>query len=570
MDSKSLPSMEQMLRALEAASAKLEAADQKAHEPIALIGMSCRFPGANTPQEFWDLLQSGRDALSDIPAGRWDHAAYYNPDPDGESGIYVEQMATIAQVDYFDPDFFGISPREAHTMDPQQRLLLEVSWEALERAGQVPEQLRNSPTGVFVGMDSNDYAFLCAERGLLDTDQYALLGNLNSVAAGRIAYTLGLQGPTFEVDTACSSSLVALHLACQSLRSGESSLALVGGVFLILSPDQTLGMCRMKALSPSNRCRTFDADADGYVRGEGCGMVVLKRLSDARRDGDPILATIRGSAVNHDGPSSNLTAPNQRAQEQLLQQALKNARVQPHEVSYIEAHGTGTSLGDPIEIDALTTVFQQRTEPLWVGSVKTNIGHLEAAAGVAGLIKVVLAMQHNEIPPHLNFQTPNPLIDWENSPVQVTTQELPWRGGTRIAGISSFGFSGTNAHVLVEAWDPDPSTERGEEQESGSLTGAHGSLQPSRSQHLLTLSAKSEQALQALLARYQTFLDRHPGVALADLCHSANCKRSHFPHRLIIQAESTAHLREQIDSALQNETAPGIQRGYAPEHRARP
>jgi acyl transferase domain-containing protein/protein-L-isoaspartate O-methyltransferase len=596
------PSRLQVLKALEDAHAKLEALDKRAREPIALIGMSCRFPGADHPEAFWRALREGVDAIAEIPPERWDIDAHYNPDPDAAFGMYTRHMGLVSRVEDFDADFFGISPREARTMDPQQRLLLETCWETLERAGQAPDRLRLSATGVFVGMDSTDYAFLNAAQGTFASDPYALLGNLNSVAAGRIAYFLGLQGPTFQVDTACSSSLVALHLACQSLRSGEANLALAGGVFLALSPEHTFGMCRMRALSPGGKCKTFDAGADGYARGEGCGVVALKRLSDALADGDPILALIRGSAVNHDGPSSNLTVPNQSAQEALLRQALKNARVRPDEVQYIEAHGTGTALGDPIEVNALASVFGGRADPLWIGSVKTNIGHLEAAAGVAGLIKVVLAMQNGEIPPHLHFHTPSPFIDWDSIPLRVVTEARPWPDGPRIAGLSSFGFSGTNAHVVIEAWDGDVARmqrseirgttgvttdvarmerseirgtgdatwmQRSEIRENGPNAGEPQNA-AERPCHLLALSAKTEAALTELCQRYENFLAESPAVDMADLCHTANAGRSHFAHRLSLIARDAEEMRARLAAAAKGGEAPGLSRGHAPENRERP
>ncbi|MEZ0368992.1 MAG: beta-ketoacyl synthase N-terminal-like domain-containing protein, partial [Candidatus Sericytochromatia bacterium] len=359
-----------------------EVTSSAALEPIAIIGMSCRFPGgADSPEAFYELLQAGHDAIGEIPPERWDKDAYYDPDPEATGKMYTRHGGFLKDIDQFEAPFFGIAPPEARALDPQQRLLLEAAWEALERAGIAPESLNGSPTGVYIGISGIDYTREHMTSGdPTRIDAYAGTGTAFSVAAGRISYVLGLQGPNLAVDTACSSSLVAVHLACQSLRSGESSLALAGGVNLILSPETHLYLCRVKALSPSGRCRTFAAGADGYVRGEGVGMVALKRLSDARRDSDPILALILGSAVNQDGSSNGLTAPNGQAQQAVIVQALALARVRPEEISYVEAHGTGTPLGDPIEYHSLAAVLGKRPQPLLLGSVKTNIGHLEAAA----------------------------------------------------------------------------------------------------------------------------------------------------------------------------------------------
>ncbi|WP_205127346.1 type I polyketide synthase [Okeania hirsuta] len=418
----------QMFLALKQAETKLEMMERSRSEAIAIIGIGCRFPGnANTPESFWELLSNGKDSVREIPQERWDIDSYYDPNPDTPGKMYIRHAALVEQVDRFDPQFFGISGKEAHSLDPQQRFILEVTWEALERSGIDPQQLENTQTGVFLGIGQNDYANLGFSQ-VENISPYDATGNGFCFAAGRLSYFLGLQGPSIAIDTACSSSLVAIHEACQSLRQGESNLALAGGVQLILSPQVTTALSKLKALSPDGKCKTFDAAADGYGRGEGCGIVVLKRLSDAVKDGDNIQAVIRGSAVNHDGPSSGLTVPNKLAQEKLIRQALKAAKVEPDQVSYVEAHGTGTSLGDPMEVRALASVFEQGRDgenPLHIASVKTNIGHLEAAAGIAGVIKVVLQLQHQKIAPHLHFVNPSNYIDWENIPVKVPT-ELVW------------------------------------------------------------------------------------------------------------------------------------------------
>ncbi|MCP4286260.1 MAG: polyketide synthase, partial [Gammaproteobacteria bacterium] len=464
--------------------------------PIAIVGMACRLPGGvNTPAEFWQLLVDGVDAITEIPSDRWEVNAFYDPDPETPGKMYTCSGAFLEAVDRFDARFFGISPREAVGMDPQQRLLLEVSWEALEYAGLATERLRGSRTGVFMGLCADDYIRLSVKADDPSTiNPYNSLGNARSVAAGRLSYVFGLQGPTMQVDTACSSSLLAVHLACQSLRTGECNMALAGGVNLILSPETTISFCKMKALSPDGRSKTFDAAADGYGRGEGCGVVVLKRLSTALADGDNILAVIRGSAVNHDGQSNGLTAPNGVAQTDVIRQALQNADAKPADIQYVETHGSGTVLGDPIEVLALNTVFsQERETPLLIGSVKTNLGHLEGAAGIAGLLKVVLALQHRQLPANLHFKQPNPHIPWEELAVQVPTELTPWPAEAkgRLAGVSAFGLSGTNVHLILG--------EAGSNDEQTRIHHSSFSVHP----YLLTLSAKTESALQALAQRYE-------------------------------------------------------------------
>jgi acyl transferase domain-containing protein/acyl carrier protein len=521
---------QQVLLALREARTRLEAYQKSRDEPIAVVGIGCRFPGTATPEEFWALLRDGVDMIGDMPADRPDFERYYDPDPAREGRTYTRRGGFLRNLpDRFEPQFFGISAREAEAMDPQQRMLLEVAWEALEHAGIAPDSLRRSATGVFAGVSTDDYLRLTTSLREPETlTAYSALGNAFSVAAGRISYFLGLQGPCIHVDTACSSSLVAVHLACQSLRGGESNLALAGGVNLVLSPMTPIWRCGLRALSPDGRCKTFDAAADGYGQGEGCGIVVLKRLSDAQADGDRVLALIRGSAVNHDGPSSGLTAPNGLAQEKLIRRALDNAKIDPGAVSYIEAHGTGTSLGDPIEVNALGAVFRDRPRPLLIGSVKSNIGHAEAAAGIACLIKTVLAVYYREIPPSLHFHNPNPYIPWEELPVRVVTERTAWPEGKRIAGVSSFGLSGTNAHVVVEEVAPVPERE-----------------EKHRPSYLLCLSAKTQPALAALARSYATYLEA-TSEPLADICHTANAGRSHFAYRLAILGPSALEIAQRL------------------------
>ncbi|OLP20312.1 hypothetical protein BST81_00815 [Leptolyngbya sp. 'hensonii'] len=541
------------LAALEEMQAKLDAVEKARHEPIAIIGMGCRFPGgADTPEAFWDLLCEGRDVVREVPAERWNVNDYVEPNATGQPTSWYGGF--LDSIDEFDPQFFDISPREATTMDPQQRLVLEVSWEALERAGQAPDRLRGSQTGIFVGITTNDYSRLTLRDHQAGLDVYTATGSALNVAPGRVAYTLGLQGPSIAIDTACSSSLVAVHLACRSLRSGETNLALAGGVNATLVPEAFICFSRWGMMASDGRCKTFDARADGFVRGEGCGIVVLKRLSDAIANGDPVLAAIRGSAVNQDGRSSGLTVPNGLAQREVVRQALRDARVNPAEVSYVEAHGTGTSLGDPIEIEALGAALGEgRTgqHPLTIASVKTNIGHLESAAGIAGLIKVVLAMQHQQIPPHLHFQERSPRIPWPAFPMDIPTRLTPWTVGDRprIAGVSGFGFSGTNAHVILEA--------------APALAQRQPATLPDRSRHLLTLSAKTREALMALAERYKTFLEAHPEVDLGDVCFTANRGRAQFSHRLSTIAGSVTDLKEKLAAVTTSQETTGVFQGQA-------
>ncbi|MBW4667892.1 MAG: type I polyketide synthase [Cyanomargarita calcarea GSE-NOS-MK-12-04C] len=537
-----LSSSQQLLLTLTKARARLEAVELSKTEPIAIIGMGCRFPGGvSSCENFWKLLRDGVDAITEIPSERWNIDTHYAPNPNTPGKMYTRFGGFLQQVDQFDNNFFGISPREAISLDPQQRLLLEVAWEALENGGVAADRLSGSNTGIFLGIGQNDYAQLqlnCGEPTRINA--YDGTGNGFCFASGRLSYTLGLQGPNVAIDTACSSSLVAVHLACQSLRLGECDLALAGGVHLILSPEVTIFLSQALALSSDGRCKTFDAAADGYGRGEGCGVLVLKRLSDAVENRDNILALIRGSAVNHDGLSSGLTVPNGFAQQALIRQALKSAQEKPERISYVETHGTGTSLGDPIEVRALAAVLgegRSPKEPLIIGSVKTNIGHLEAAAGVAGLIKVVLALQHQEIPPHLHFKQPNPHLNWDKLPVVVPTKHQPWHSQqrSRLAGVSSFGISGTNAHLILE--------EAGEESQNQEAV--------ERPLHIFTLSAKTEEALRQLVCRYKNHLTANLDLAIGNICFTANTGRSHFHHRLSLIASSTAELNEKLAALIE-------------------
>jgi acyl transferase domain-containing protein len=538
------------LRAVEEMQAKVDASERRLHEPIAIVGMGCRYPGGiANPDDYWRLLHDGVDAVTEMPADRWTPETTRRFQHLG-GGAPTLFGGFLDGIDRFDPHFFGISPREAANMDPQQRLVLEVSWEALEHAGMAPDRLAGSATGVFVGMTTTDYAEVVRATDPTDLDVYFATGNAHNVVAGRLSYVLGLRGPSVAVDTACSSSLTAVHLACQSLRLGESDLALAGGVNALLRPDAFMIFTRWGMLAPDGRCKTFDARADGFVRSEGCGIVVLKRLSDALAAGDRVLALIRGSAVNQDGASSGLTVPNGLAQQALVRQALAAAGIAPAGVDYVEAHGTGTSLGDPIELEALDAVLNEGRapdRPLVVGSVKTNLGHCESASGVAGLIKVVLALQHETIPPHLHFETLTPKVTLRQPPV-VPIHPLGWPRGERPrrAGVSSFGFSGTNAHIVLEE-PPLP------------VASEPGSTSVAR---VLVLSAKTPAALRELTARYARALESHPAITLADVSRTTTLGRAQFADRLAVAAETVADAGRALAAAATGAAVPGVLTGH--------
>lgn len=511
-------------------------------EPIAVIGIGCRFPLADNPHHYWQLLHSGVDAISEIPSDRWDVSLFYNAVPATPGKMNTKWGGFLKEVDGFDAEFFSISPREAEYIDPQQRLLLEVGWEALENAEIVPGKLAESKTGVFVGISTNDYGRLSLQD-ISKISAYTGTGNTFCIAANRLSYLLNLKGPSLAIDTACSSSLVAVHYACQSLRLHESDLCLAGGVNLILSPELTVNFSQARMMASDGRCKTFDAKADGYVRGEGCGIVVLKRLSDALKDKNKIYAVIKGSAVNQDGLTNGLTAPNGPSQQAVISQALKNAGVEANQISYVEAHGTGTPLGDPQEFNSLKRVLsegRQKDQRCWIGSVKTNIGHLESAAGVASLIKVILSLQNQEIPPHLHFEQLNPYISLKGTPFAIPVESTPWKltSEKRLAGISGFGFGGTNCHIILEEAPPTLQSEKNQD------------LSIDKPYHLLTLSAKTEPALLEMASRYQGYLASNPDLSVADVCYSANIGRSQFDHKLAVIADS----QEQLQKHLQNFT----------------
>ncbi len=563
-----LSALRQAFLALEKMQSQLEAKKKSQAEPIAIIGMGCRVPGGgNNPESFWDLLRNGRDATGEIPLSRWNIEAFYDEDKSKKDRMYVKRGGFLdIKVDEFDANFFEIAPREVKSMDPQQRLLLEVSWEALEYGGISPAKLGNSLTGVFIGINPSDYSRVLENSDeSLNLGPYFFTGNTPSVAAGRLSYNLGLKGPALSIDTSCSSSLVGIHLACQSLRNQECKMALAGGVNLILSPQGNIVLSNMRALAQDGRCKTFDDGADGYGRGEGCGIVVLKCVSDAIADGDNILAVIRGSAINHDGRSSGLTVPNGLAQQDVIREALANANVKPNAVSYVEAHGTGTSLGDPIEVEALNAVYGEgrlHHQPLVIGSVKTNIGHLEAAAGVVSLIKVVLAMQHGEIPPHLHLKKPNHAIDWENIPVIISTELKSWHSylykdyqenynninsnnrdyQKLLAGVSSFGMSGTNIHLIIE--EPPVLYSKNNKKNNSEIQ--------ERPFHILTISGKNKMALRDLALAYQKFLFKNTNISLQDLCFTANTGRWHFDYRWAVKLSSIEELQENLGEFIEN------------------
>ena len=535
---------------------RLQNAEHAERQPIAVVGIACRFPGGvRNVEDYWQLLREGRDAIRDVPTDRWDVDAFYDPNPEAAGKMYSRRGGFLDGVDQFDPQFFGITPREVLHMDPQQRILLEVTWEALERAGIAPETLNGSKTGVFTGIGFNDYSRLLSQLDLAEMNAYTGPGTQVCFASGRVSYTLGLRGPSVPIDTACSSSLVAVHLACQSLRHRESDMVLAGGVNLVLVPEGNVWLSRAGALAPDGHCKTFDAAANGFVRGEGCAVMVLKRLDDALRDGDAIHAVIRGSAVNHDGRSSGLTVPSGPAQEALIRQALASGGIQPEDVTYLEAHGTGTSLGDPIEMRALLSVLgkggsKPRSTPLTVGSVKTNFGHLEAASGIAGLIKVVLMLKNRQIPPHLHFNKLNPVVSLEGVDLRVPTELCDWHvapGQTRIAGVSSFGLSGTNGHVVLEEAPP----------------VARHTEQPAEQVLVLPLSAAKADALKTLAGRYAEFILANGG-SLADICSTAANGRNHMDHRLAVVAESSAGVVGALRAFVDGRSVPSLMSGRRP------
>ncbi|PSB10269.1 polyketide synthase [Pleurocapsa sp. CCALA 161] len=536
------------LLALKKMQSKLETLENAKHEPIAVVGMDCRFPGANNPEEFWQLLQEGKDAITSVPDDRWN-------EQDCDLGTNtLEKIGTsyggfVAHLKEFDPSFFRIAPKEAVSIDPQQRLLLEVSWSALENAAISADRVQGSQTGVFIGIAAVDYWHQLLSRNNAEIDAYLTTGNTHSLASGRISHFFNFTGSSISLDTACSSSLVAVHLAIKSLRDRECNMALAGGVNRLISPKISLNFAQAKMLSPDGKCKTFDESANGFVRSEGCGMVVLKRLSDAIADQDNIRAILLGSATNQDGRTSSITTPSSLSQQAVIKQALVNSKVTASQVSYLETHGTGTALGDAIELEALTQVFQDNEE-LILGAVKTNIGHLEAAAGIVSLIKTVLALENKSIPANLHLKQPNSNVEWQKLPFKLPQKAIAWHqtGQPRIAGISSFGFSGTNAHLVVK--------EAKELVDDLKETGTR-----KKDLYLFTLSAKSNKALRQLASNYLEYIQSHPHLLIEDICYTVNIGRSHFNHRLGMSVTSIIDLQSKLAQYLTQETTSQVWQG---------
>jgi myxalamid-type polyketide synthase MxaE and MxaD len=556
-----LTPLQQALLVVRETQAKLEALRRAQAEPIAIVGIACRLPGGvRDPKTFWNLMRNKVDAITDVPTDRWDVDAYYDADPLAPGKMNTRSGGFLDRVREFDAAFFDISPQEAARMDPQQRHLLELAWEALEDAGLPPQELRGKLVGVFVGISFSEYGMLL-NAGPTAGDPLLPTGSSLSIAANRLSYTFDFRGPSVAIDTACSSSLVAVHQACQSLRAGESTVALAGGVNLILSPNINVNLSKGGFLAPDGRCRTFDAKASGYVRGEGAGVVVLKPLSAAQASGDSIYAVIRGSAVNQDGASSGLTAPNRQAQEDVLREAYARARVSPSQVRYIETHGTGTPLGDPIEARAIGAVVAEGRpahRPCHLGALKANIGHAEAAAGVAGLIKVALCLTHRELPPTVHFAAGNPNIPFAELPIRIQQELGPWPDGDGplVAGVSSFGFGGTNSHAVLE--------------EAPAVSADAADAAPRA--RLLPISARSADALDAAARRLRDLLAARPldATGLRDVVYSAARRRDHHDHRLAIVGAASADFVAGLDDFLEGKSRPGVATGWkAPGRRSR-
>ena len=562
---------------------KLDAAKQSGKDPIAIVGMSCKFPGASNLDEYWKLLSNGVDAVSEVPKSRWDLEKWFDPNPATPGKINTRYGGFIEGVQYFDAPFFGIPPREAKLMDPGQRILLELVWAALEHAGIPPDSLKGSNTGFFVGMSQNDYGSMQINGDPEEISAYSGTGNGYCFASGRIAYQFGFHGPTMTSDTACSSSIVALYQAVNAIRNGESNLAIASGVQLNLTPPMQVFFSRTQSFSPDGKCFTFDERANGFILGEGVGVVVLQKLSEAVKQGRRIFGVIRETCLNHGGAAVGLTVPNETAQEMLIRHTLQRGKIDPDSIDYIETHGTGTNLGDPIEVGALKSVFGQRNadNPLFLGSVKTNIGHLNAAAGIAGLIKTVLMLNHGQIAPNLHFKKPNPKIPWDGFAAKVPTELMPWsrsEGRARRAGVSSFGLSGTNGHVILEEA---PDEFRSQVSVGGSVTEAtgFGSVREAtdaqaagvseksgnkRSSYIFTISTKSATNLRALAVRHLDFITKHrESLNLADYCFTANVGRSHLDHRAVVLAGGWDELMEGLTAIRDEKSHPKLSTGVS-------
>ncbi|NEQ83130.1 MAG: type I polyketide synthase [Moorea sp. SIO2I5] len=539
---------------------------------IAIIGISCRYPGAKNYREFWKNLQNGVDSVTEPPPGRWEGQNWYHPDPEHPDTSYCKCAGFIDDIDKFDPSFFQISPGEAQFIEPQQRIFLEEAYHAIEDAGYAPDSLKGRQCGVFVGAVKSDYSKLLSDSGL-GTHRLALSGNQLSIVPARIAYFLDLRGPVMTVETACSASLVAVHQACESIKRGESELALAGGIFTMLTPDFQILSSQFQMVSPAGRCKTFDAEASGTVWSEGCGVLLLKSYEQAIRDEDHIYGLIKGTGINYDGNTNGISAPSSQSQTRLEETVYQKFGINPETISYVEAHGTATSLGDPIEVEALTETFAQwtnRKQFCAIGSVKTNIGHASTAAGVSGLIKTILCLKHQKLVPSLHFNQPNPHIDFANSPFYVNTEFQDWEtqeGKPRRAAVSSFGFSGTNAHIVIEEalreGNRQQATGNSEDYRKGNRQQATGNSEDylERSVHLLTLSAKTETVIVELVTTYQNYLKTNPELGLADICYTANTGRTHFNHRLAVVAADQQELVEKLQQHQQGEEVAGIYSG---------
>jgi polyketide synthase 12 len=546
---------------LRTAHRRVRELEQRESEPIAIVGMSCRYPQAVcSPENLWDLVSGGIDAVGRYPDDRgWDLDRLYHPDPDHRGTLYVREGAFVRDIAGFDADFFGISPREALAMNPQQRIMLEITWEGLEDARIDPASLRGSATGVFTGVFHDDYSGSAVHTAAsAEAESYASTGDSTCVLCGRVAYTLGLEGPAFAVDTACSSSLVAIHLACQALRNRECSLALAGGVTTMATPMLLTAFSRQRVLSADGRCRSFGAGADGVGFSEGAGLLVLERLSDARRLGHRVLAVVRGSAVNQDGASNGLTAPNGPSQERVIRQALANAGLSASDVDVVEGHGTGTSLGDPIEAQALLATYgrERANGPLYLGSLKSNIGHTQAAAGVAGVMKMVLALGHGVLPRSLYCEEPSPHVDWSVGDVRLLVEAESWVRGSRPrrAGVSSFGISGTNAHVIVEEAPEEEPVVAGV---AVGLPVAALSVLP------LVVCARSDGALRGQAERLRGWLVARPELRLVDVAFSLVSSRAQLERRGVVVGGDREELLAGLGALSRGETIAGVAVGRA-------